>query len=103
MVRLRVAQICNCQLCMDSHIQALKILGESSERIRQLSSWRESLLYTDRERAALAVSEALGENPPKPVSKSVVRDVRVHFNEAEIVQLALAIFAVNDWNHLYVH
>ena len=103
LVRMRVAHICNCQLCIDVHKEALKDKGESAARIEQLQSWRVSSLYTDRERTALAVSEALGSNPPKPVSKDVVKDARAHFNDAEILQLTLTIFTVNDWSHLCTH
>ena len=103
MVRLRVAQICGCQLCIDHHTEALKAQGESDDRIEQLKSWRESTLYSDKERTALAVGEALGADPPKPVSKDVVRDARVHFNDAEILELTLTIFAVSDWSHLCAH
>lgn len=103
LVRLRVAQICDCRLCTDVHKETLKALGESDERIRRLRSWRESSLYNDRERTALAVSEALGSNPPQPVSKDTVRKARAHFNDAEILQLTLTIFAVNDWTHLCAH
>jgi AhpD family alkylhydroperoxidase len=100
-VRLRVAQICNCQLGIEVHTEALKAQGESNERIQQLKSWRESLLYDERERAALAVSEALGSDPPQSVSKDIVHKARSHFKDGEIIQLALTIFAVTDWNYLY--
>ena len=99
MVRLRVAQICNCQLGIDVHTKALKAQGESVERIQQLKSWRESSLYDVRERAALAVSEVLGLDPPEPVFKNVVHEARAYFKDAEIIHLTLTIFAVTDWNN----
>jgi len=103
LVRLRVAQICRCQLCIDHHTEILMDQGESEERIQELSSWGQSALYSDRERTALAIGEALGSTPPKPVSKMTVQDARGHFNEGEIMQLTLTIFAVNDWNHRCTH
>ncbi len=99
LVRLRVAQICHCQLCIDLHAEELTDQGESINRIRDLPLWRNSGLYTERERTALAIAEALGSIPPKPVSKAVVSDARIHFNDAEILHLTLTIFAVNDSNH----
>ena len=103
LVRLRVAQICNCQLCIDHHTEVLRDQGESENRIEHLESWRASGLYSDRERTAFGVAEALGATPPKPVSNSTVHEAKAHFNNAEILQLTLAIFAVNDWNHRCTH
>ena len=103
LVRLRVAQICDCKLCIDHHTETLKAQGESRERLEKLKTWRESALYNNRERTALAVGEALGSDPPKPLAKDVVFDARAYFNDAEILQLTLTIFAVNDWNHLCAH
>jgi AhpD family alkylhydroperoxidase len=103
LVRLRVAQICDCQLCIDHHTETLTAQGESRDRIEQLKLWRKSALYSERERVALEVGEALGSEPPKPLAKDVVCDARAHFNDAEILQLTLTIFAVNDWNHLCAH
>lgn len=78
MVRLRVAQICKCQLAVDVHTRGLLAQGESIGRIQRLKAWRESSLYDDRERAALAVSEALGVNPPDPTAEKVVHEARTH-------------------------
>ena len=103
LVRLRVAQICNCQLCIDHHTEILRDQGESENRIEHLESWPESGLYSERERTALGVAEALGSTPPKPVSKSTVQMAKAHFNDAEILQLTLTIFAVNDWNRRCTH
>jgi AhpD family alkylhydroperoxidase len=103
LVRLRVAQICHCQLCVEHHTQTLVDQGESENRVEHLESWRASALYSDRERTALAVAEALGSIPPKPVSKAIIKEARAHFNGAEILQLTLTIFAVNDWNYRCTH
>lgn len=103
LIRLRIAQICNCRLCIDHHAEVLKGLGELDERIRRLPSWRESSLFKDRERAALAISEALVKDSSKPVSKEIVREAHAHFNNAEVLQLTLAIFAIKDWAPLCDH
>lgn len=100
MVRLRVAQMGDHQPCIDAHTKALKAQGESDERIQQIKSWRESTLYDARERAALAVSEVLGSNLSESVPKDIVCNARAHFNDEEILQLTVAIFAVNDWIYL---
>jgi alkylhydroperoxidase family enzyme len=80
-------------------MQVLVDQGESEDRIEHLDSWRASGLYSEREKTALTVAEALGSTPPMPVPKATVQQAKVHFNDAEILQLTWNIFAVNDWNH----
>lgn len=98
MVRLRVAQICDSQLYVNTHTEALRAMGESEERIALLKAWRESSLYSPRERIALAMSEGLGANPPEPLSDEAVDEARRHFNNAELLQLTLTIFSASDWS-----
>jgi AhpD family alkylhydroperoxidase len=102
-IRLRVAQLCNCQLCIDYHTEILKAHGESDDRIKQLNVWRESSLYEPRERAALALTEALGSDPLEPVPQNLVHDAQDYFNDADILQLTITIFAVRDSNYLCLH
>ncbi len=103
LIRLRVALMHGCQLCIDTSVQALKALGESTPRIEQLKSWRQNPLYDQSEQAAMALTEALTALPSGPVPSQVVLQARNHFNEAEIVQVVLNVLAANDWNDEFVH
>jgi len=99
MVRLRVAQICHSKSCMEVHTKALKAHRESPERIQQLVAWQGNSLYSDREQAALAISEALSSDLPKTLPANVVHQAQAHLSDPEIVHLTLAILAVIDWNY----
>jgi AhpD family alkylhydroperoxidase len=103
LVRLRVALMNECPLCISYHTEALREKGESDLRIFELRSWTKSALFTDRERAALALADSLVAEASGPISKDVVQYARAHFNDAEILQLVLAAFAANDWNYQAQH
>jgi AhpD family alkylhydroperoxidase len=99
LVRLRVAQIYNCPLCTDYHTESLRQHGESRQRIQEVETWRTSTLFDEREQAALALADSLTSEPYGPIPDEVVYQARQHFNEAEILQLVLAVFAASDWNY----
>jgi AhpD family alkylhydroperoxidase len=99
LIRLRVAILFNCQLCMGTHADALRTAGDMEIRIRQLDWWAESPLYDNRERSALALADALATKPTGRVPSEVIREARMHFNDAEVLQLVLTIFAASDWNY----
>jgi AhpD family alkylhydroperoxidase len=99
LVRLRASQINGCAFCLDMHWKDLRAIGESEQRLYSLDAWRESPWYTDRERAALAWTEAVTLVSATHVPDGVYGEVRPHFNEKELSDLTLA---VNAWNRLSI-
>jgi AhpD family alkylhydroperoxidase len=102
LVRLRASQINGCAYCIDMHAKDLRAGGESEQRIYLLDAWRESPDYTDRERAALAWTEAVTLVTDGHVPEDVYQQVRQQFSEEELVNLTLAIVAINGWNRLSI-
>jgi len=102
LVSLRASQINGCAFCIDMHTKDLRAEGESEERIYLLEAWRETPFYSERERAALAWTEALTRISERAVSDEVFDDVRKHFSDDELSKLTLAIAAINSWNRFGV-
>jgi AhpD family alkylhydroperoxidase len=102
LVKIRASQINKCAFCLHMHTRDARKAGVSEERIYLLEAWRESPLYTDRERAALAWTEALTLLPDTNAPDDVYAQVAAHFSELEIVELTLAIGAINLWNRFGV-
>lgn len=100
LVRLRASQINGCAFCLDMHWKDLRAIGESEQRLYSLDAWRECPYYTERERAALAWTEAVTLVTMGHVADSVYEEVRPHFTEKELADLTLAIGAINAWNRL---
>ena len=103
LVRYRASQLNGCAFCLDMHSKDLRALGETEQRIYMISAWREaSHLYTSRERAALAWTEAVTELRNREVSDEVYDLAIQEFSEAELTQLTLAVVAINGWNRFNV-
>jgi AhpD family alkylhydroperoxidase len=102
LVKLRASQINGCAHCIDMHAKKLRAGGESEQRIYLLNAWRESPQYSPRERAALEWTEALTLITEGHVPDAVYETVRPHFTEAELVNLTLAIIAINGANRLNI-
>jgi AhpD family alkylhydroperoxidase len=102
LVKIRTSQINACAFCLHMHAIDARKLGESEERLYLLDAWRESPLYTARERAALAWTEALTLLPETHAPDDVWQDLCVHFSEPERVTLTLLIVAINGWNRIQV-
>ncbi|MBI5387612.1 MAG: carboxymuconolactone decarboxylase family protein [Verrucomicrobia bacterium] len=102
LVITRASQINGCAYCLDMHTRDARALGESEQRLHLLAAWRESPLFTDRERAALAWTEAVTLVSETGVPDEVYEVARAQFNERELVQLTLVIGAINTWNRLNV-
>jgi AhpD family alkylhydroperoxidase len=102
LVRTRASQLNGCAFCLDMHSKDLRARGESEQRIYLLDAWREAPFYTDRERAALAWTEAVTLLPGHEVSDAVYDEALQHFSEEELANLTLAIVAINGWNRLNV-
>lgn len=99
---LRVSQVNGCAYCMDMHAADLAKAGESPRRLAVLAGWRETELFTAKERAALAWAEALTILPSRPELDPVFESLKAVFTEAEIVALTFAIVSINGWNRLGV-
>lgn len=102
LVKLRASQINGCGYCIDMHSKDARANGESEQRLYLLSAWREAPFYTERERAALAWTEALTLLSETHVPDGVYEEARRHFTEEELVNLSWAIVAINGWNRLAV-
>jgi AhpD family alkylhydroperoxidase len=102
LIRMRASQINGCAYCLDMHWKDARSLGESEQRLYGLDAWKESPYYTDRERAALAWTEALTNIREGHVEDEVYERVRPHFTEKELADLSLAITSINSWNRLNI-
>jgi AhpD family alkylhydroperoxidase len=102
LVKLRASQINGCAWCMDMHSKELRAAGEDEQRLHLLSAWRECPFYNQRERAALAWTEALTLLGERGVSDDVFEFARSQFSEQELVKLSLAIVAINGANRINI-
>lgn len=102
LVKIRASQINGCAACLHMHTAAARAHGESEARIYLLDAWRESSLYSARERAALAWTEALTLVAQNHAPDDVYAAVKAHFSEAEQVALTLLIVTINGWNRLQI-
>ena len=102
LVKLRASQINGCAFCIDMHTKDARKAGETEQRLYLLSAWRESPLYTSRERAALAWTEALTLVAGTHAPDADYEMLAAHFTDAEKVKLSMLIVAINGWNRLSV-
>lgn len=102
LVKMRASQINGCAYCLDMHSKDARAAGETEQRLYLLDAWRETTLYSARERAALEWAEALTLVSEDHVPDSVFEAVREHFSEQELVDLSLAVVAINGWNRLLI-
>lgn len=102
LVKMRASQINGCAYCLHMHSRDARAAGESEERLYLLSAWRESSLYTDRERAALAWTEALTRLADTGAPDADYEGLKPHFSEEEIVRLTMLVVAINGWNRIAV-
>lgn len=102
LVCLRASQMNGCAYCIDMHWKDLAAAGESDQRLYGLDAWQESPYYSDRERAALAWTEAVTTIQKDHVPDEVYESVRKIFTEKELADLTLAAVAINGWNRLNI-
>jgi AhpD family alkylhydroperoxidase len=102
LVHLRASQINGCSVCVDLHARSLRQAGESDERLFAVAAWRDTPYFSEAERAALALAEAVTRvsDRPDPVPDALWDEVADHYSEAELGGLLLAVSAVNVWNRL---
>ncbi len=102
LVRTRASQINGCAFCINMHTQDARTHGETEQRLYLLNAWRESPVYTDRERAALAWTEAVTLIAETHAPDDSYQELRKHFSEAEAVNLTVLIGTINAWNRLAI-
>jgi AhpD family alkylhydroperoxidase len=102
LVKLRASQINGCAFCLDMHSKDLRAIGEEEQRLDTLEAWRECPWYSDRERAALAWTEALTLVADTHAPDGIYEAVRAQFKEKELSDLTLAIATINAWNRLSI-
>ena len=102
LVKTRASQINGCAFCINMHTQDARKHGETEQRLYLLNTWREAPVYSDRERAALAWTEAVTLIFETHAPDDVYEEVRKHFSEAETVNLTMLIATINAWNRLAI-
>lgn len=102
LIYLRASQINGCAYCVDMHTKDARARGESEQRLYGVAVWRDTPFFTERERAALAWTEAVTEVSRDHVPDSVYELARKQFSEKELVDLTMAVIAINGWNRLNV-
>ena len=102
LVKTRASQINGCAWCLDMHTKDARARGETEQRLYLVSAWRDAPCYNERERAALAWTETLTQIATHEVSDALYAEARRHFDEKALVDLTLAIIAINGWNRMNV-
>src|SRR4030095_1645444 len=102
LVKVRASQLNSCAFCLDMHWKEARAAGEREDRLYMLNVWRESHVYSDRERAALAWTEAVTLISQTGAPDEVYEEARIHFDEKEISNLTLAIAAINPWSRMAI-
>ncbi len=102
LVKIRASQINGCAFCLHMHTRDARAKGESEQRIYLLDAWRESPLYSERERAALAWTEAVTLVSETHVPDEVFAEAKAQFSDEALAQLTLLIVAINGWNRFAI-
>lgn len=102
LIKIRASQINGCAFCLDMHTRDARKLGETEQRLYLLSVWREAPVYTEKERAVLALTEAVTRISEAGVPQEVYDNVRAHVDEKEFVALIMAINTINCWNRIAI-
>jgi len=102
LIKLRASQINGCAYCLEMHTDQALHHGEKPERLTSLAGWRESPLYTDKERSALAWTDELTLISESHASREAFDDLKAHFSDEEIGWLILAAVQINSWNRIAI-
>jgi len=100
LVKVRASQINGCAYCLDMHTKDARAHGETEQRLYAVSAWREAPFYSDRERAALEWAESVTRLGQEGVPEALYQQVSNHFTEQELVNLTMAVVAINGWNRV---
>jgi AhpD family alkylhydroperoxidase len=102
LVKVRASQINGCAYCVDMHTKDARAEGETEQRLYAMVAWEETLFFTERERAALAWTEAVTLVGHGPVPNDTYEQARRSFGERELIDLTLAIIVINGWNRVAI-
>ncbi|HUC93484.1 MAG TPA: carboxymuconolactone decarboxylase family protein [Paenibacillus sp.] len=102
LIQIRASQINGCAYCLDMHTKDARAIGETEQRIYCLNAWREAPFYSEPERAALELTEAMTLISAKGVPDELYQRVRQHFDEKQCIDLVILIIAINGWNRLAI-
>lgn len=102
LIDIRVSQINGCAFCLDMHTREARHAGETTQRIDTVAAWRDTPFFTPAERAALALAEHVTKISEGGVPESVAKELRESYSDKQIVQLLMAIIAINSWNRLSI-
>jgi AhpD family alkylhydroperoxidase len=102
LIKMRASQINGCAYCIDMHSKDARANGETEQRLYALDAWRETPFFTDRERAALAWTEAVTLVTRDHVPDAVFEEASQRFTQEELVNLTLAVTTINAWNRLSI-
>ena len=102
LVDIRASQLNHCAFCLDMHVKEAKMHGERELRLYHVAIWRESPLFSAKEKAALALTEALTRIGDNGVSEALYNELREHFSEVEVSELTFTIAVINAWNRLQI-
>ncbi|WP_139991536.1 carboxymuconolactone decarboxylase family protein [Paenibacillus paridis] len=102
LIKIRASQINGCAFCLDMHTKDALAMGETTQRLFLLNAWREAPFYTEAERAALALTEAVTSISNAGVPEELYEQVRQYFDEEQYVNLIMAINAINSWNRMAI-
>lgn len=102
LIKIRASQINGCAYCLDMHTKDARAMGETEQRIYCLSAWRETPFYSDSERAALELTEAVTVISANGVPDELYERVRLHFDEKQYIDLVTIIITINGWNRLAI-
>ena len=102
LVKIRASQINGCGYCLDMHTKDARLEGETEQRLYLVSVWRETSIYSEREKAALAWTEAVTKLENQHVPDAVYDQAKAQFSDEELVRLTMAVIAINGWNRLNI-
>jgi AhpD family alkylhydroperoxidase len=102
LIKIRASQLNGCAFCIDMHTKDARSKGENEQRIYALDAWRETPFFNEKERAALAWTEALTNIQIGHAPDVVYQELSRHFSEEEIVNVTLAITTINAWNRIAI-
>src|SRR5271169_3899338 len=102
LVKMRASQINGCAYCLDVHSKDARALGETEQRLYVLDAWEEAPFYSERERAALALTDAVTRITEGHVPDAIFERARAHFNEQEMIALVFTLTTINAWNRLAI-
>lgn len=102
LIKTRASQINKCAYCLDMHTKVARLAGETEQRLYALNAWKETTFFTERERTALAWTEALTLISENEISDELYQQTSEHFTEKELVVLTMAVITINGWNRLAI-